>query len=193
MIVQHDVIDLDQAADAGGRSDALFGRFGGRRVAAFLAVFVAGLVVGGVAVNGWRDHLEDTAQAAKVALVVRPETANFGGSATATSVNLSGRLVVFNAGPRPVVIRAAEAEQPGVRVASWGQAALPVPPDGTGRFLVQLQFGCPVDFPSDPLPIRLSVETVDGQVREVVYDVALADTDWQRDAIGMCDPALTGR
>lgn len=189
MAVQHDVIDLDRLDEPARRA----ARFSVRRIALLVAVFTAGLLVGGAAVDGWRDHLTDRAQDAEISLVVRPATANLGGSGNAVSVRLSGSLLIFNAGPRPVKIREARAERPDVRVSSYGQQPLAVLPGATGQFLVELEFGCPVAFPADALPVRLSVETADGQVREVVYDIPSAETEWQREAVGMCDLQPPGR
>ncbi len=63
-----------------------------------------------------------------------------------------------------------------------------LPPGSTGQILVEMSFDCSVAFRQEPLSLRFSVETGDRRVREVGYPVAIAGSDWERDAQSMCAP-----
>ncbi|NES13857.1 MULTISPECIES: hypothetical protein [Micromonospora] len=187
---EHALIDLDdqnhQPAGAGANtSDRLLAR---RKLALRLvAAFAAGVVLGGFGINQLRDSREQRERNAVVALVALPQSANLGGSSSQGSVQLSGLLMVVNAGPAPVTVRGVTAERPGVVIRSIEHSRL-VPPGGTGQVMVELRFECSIAFKPESLSLRLTVETEDEQIREVTYPVALFGSDWQRDALGMCDP-----
>ncbi|WP_319463947.1 hypothetical protein [Micromonospora sp. RTP1Z1] len=150
-----------------------------------VAAFVVGVVLGGFGVSQLRDSRDQRERNAVVALVALPQSANLGGSFSEGSVQLPGQLMLINAGPAPITVRAVQAERPGVVVRNTGQLRL-LPPGGTGQVLVELRFECSIAFQPEPLSLRLSVETDDKRVREVTYPVALAGSDWERDALGMC-------
>ncbi|GAA4573298.1 hypothetical protein GCM10023176_38010 [Micromonospora coerulea] len=151
-----------------------------------VAAFVVGVVLGGFGASELRDSRDQRERNAVVALVALPQSAHFGGSSAPGSVQLSGQLMLINAGPAPITVRGGQAERPGVAVRSTGQPRL-LPPGGTGQLLVALRFECSIAFQPEPLSLRLSVETDDKQVREVTYPVPLVGSDWERDAQSMCE------
>ena len=151
-----------------------------------VAAFVVGVVLGGFGVSELRDSRDQRERNAVVALVALPQSADFGGSSAQGSVQLSGQLMLINAGPAPITVRRVQAERSGVVVRSTGQPRL-LPPGGTGQLLVELRFECSIAFQPEPLSLQLSVETDDKQVREVSYPVALVGSDWERDAQRMCE------
>ncbi|MFG2167905.1 hypothetical protein [Micromonospora chersina] len=185
------MIDLDeqsrQPAESGtATSDRLMAR---RTITLRLvAAFVVGVVLGGFGVSQLRDSRDQREQNAVVALVAVPQSADFGGSSYSQgSVQLSGLLMVINAGPAPTTVRGVQAERPGVAMHSIGQARR-LPPGGAGQLVIELRFECSVAFRPEPLPLRISVETEDKDVREVAYPVALVGSDWERDALDLCGP-----
>ncbi|MEV0427519.1 hypothetical protein [Micromonospora sp. NPDC050495] len=158
----------------------------GRKVAlGLVAAFVAGVVLGGVGISQLRDSRAQRERNAVVALVAVPRSANLGGSSVQGSVQLSGLLMVVNTGPAPVTVRGVTAERPGVVLRSIEDSRL-LPAGGTGQVVVELRFDCTTAFQSDPLSLRLSVETGDARTREVSYPVALFGSEWHRDAMTMC-------
>ncbi|SCG59368.1 hypothetical protein [Micromonospora inositola] len=183
------MIDLDernhQPAESGTiTSDRLMARR--KMTLRLVAAFVVGVVLGGFGVSELRDSRDQRERNALVALVALPQSADFGGSSAQGSVQLSGQLMLINAGPAPITVRRVQAERPDVVVRSTGQPRL-LPPGGTGQLLVELRFECSIAFQPEPLSLRLSVETDDKQVREVTYPVALVGSDWERDAQSMCE------
>ncbi|AEB46871.1 hypothetical protein [Micromonospora maris] len=183
------MIDLDgqnhQPAETGtGTSDRPMARR--KMTLRLVAALVVGVVLGGFGVSELRDSRDLRERNAVVALVALPQSANYGGSAAQGSVQLSGQLLLINAGPAPITVRGVQAEGPGVAVRSIGQPRL-LPPGGTGQLLVELRFECAVAFQPEPLSLRFSVETDDRQVREVTHPVALVGSAWERDAQRMCE------
>ncbi|MFR9778678.1 hypothetical protein ACL02O_21855 [Micromonospora sp. MS34] len=183
------MIDLDEqnhqaAKSATTTADRLMAR---RKMALRLvAAFVVGVVLGGFGVSELRDSRDQRERNGAVALVALPRSADFGGSSAQGSVQLSGLLMLINAGPAPITVRRVQAERPGVDVRSTGQPRL-LPPGGTGQVLVELRFECSIAFRPEPLSLRVSVETGDKRVSEVTYPVALVGSDWERDALSMCE------
>ncbi|WBB92257.1 hypothetical protein [Verrucosispora sp. WMMC514] len=186
------MIDLDEQNHRQAESGTISGRHIARRkmVLRLVAAFVVGVVLGGFGVSELRDSRDQRERSAAVALVALPRSADFGGSSAQGSIQLSGQLTLINAGPAPITVRGVQAERPGAAVRGTGQPRL-LPPGGTGQLLVELRFECSIAFQPEPLSLRLSVETEDGQVREVTHPVALVGSDWERDAKSMCDPHTT--
>ncbi len=189
MAAEHDVIDLDVAAEPATRGGLAFARDAARSKTALrlAAVFAAGLLLGGTGVSVLRDRQEQQERDAAVHLVATPETANLGGSGTGRQVRLQGRLAVLNVGQAPVTIRGVRADRPDVTVSSFGQPQV-AQPAGTVRLLVQLRFDCPVVLDPTPLPVVFAVTTADRQAREFRFEVQLVDSAWATDARGMCMP-----
>ncbi|WNM37037.1 hypothetical protein RMN56_17755 [Micromonospora halotolerans] len=184
------MIDLDEQGHrpAGSRSatpDRLTARR--KRTVRLVAAFVAGVVLGGLAVGELHDSRAVRERNGVVALVALPVSANLGGSSAQGTVELSGQLLVINAGPAPVTVRGAHGERPGVVVRSTGEGP-ELPPGSTRQILVELRFDCSIASRQEPLSLRFSVETEDRRVREVDYPVAIAGSDWARDAQSMCAP-----
>ncbi|MFU8852820.1 hypothetical protein ACNAW0_17805 [Micromonospora sp. SL1-18] len=184
------MIDLDehnhQPAESGTTTpDRLTARQ--KMVLRLVAAFLVGVVLGGFGVSQLRDARDQRERNAVVALVALPQSTNSGGSsASQGSVQLSGNLMLINAGPVPITVRGVQAERPGVVINSIGQPRL-LPPGSTGQLVVELRFECSTAFQPEPLPLRLFAETDDKQVREIRYPVALAGSDWERDALSLCE------
>ncbi|WP_406072072.1 hypothetical protein [Micromonospora sp. NBC_01638] len=190
MASEHAVIDLgDDEHKPVDRSGTTQGNVASRQKTTLrlVAVFVVGVVLGGLGVGELRDSREQRERSAVVTLVALPASVNSGGSYALGSVQLNGQLTLINAGPTPITIRAVRAEGPGVQVRDVGQPRL-VRPGGTGQIIVDLQFECSIAFQPEPLSVRFSVETDDKQVREVRYPVALVGSAWQEIALPMCEP-----
>ncbi|GIJ17611.1 hypothetical protein Vgi01_42950 [Micromonospora gifhornensis] len=192
--MEHAVIDLGgqnhHPAESGtGTSDRPMA--GWKMTLHLVAALAVGVVLGGFGVSELRDSRDLRERNAVVALVALPQSANFGGSAAQGSVQLSGQLLLINAGPAPITVREVQAERPGFTVRSTGQPRL-LPPGGTGQLLVELRFECSVAIQPEPLSLRLSVETDDRQVREVTHPVALVGSAWERDAQSMCERHAAG-
>ncbi|MGR6321677.1 hypothetical protein Q2K19_17310 [Micromonospora soli] len=185
------MIDLDdQNRQPAGSGTATSDRLMARRkmTLRLVAAFVVGVVLGGFGVSQLRDSRDQRERNAVVALVAVPRSANFGGSSSQGSVQLSGQLMLINAGPAPITVRGVTAERPGVVIHSIERSRV-IPAGGTGQVMVELRFVCSIAFRLlEPLSLRLSVQTEDEQVREVTYPVDLFGSDWQRDALGMCEP-----
>ncbi|RIV38035.1 hypothetical protein D2L64_13920 [Micromonospora radicis] len=180
------MIDLDEPGRP-PESPAGTGPGGARKaVWRFAAVFVVGALLGGIGVDALHDYRAQRAQDAVVALVALPDSANYGGSSDGRRVQLSGRLTVVNAGPAPVTIHEVQAQRPDVTVRSPRQQPRLLSPGETAHLLVEVGLDCTVWGPLGPLPVRLSVQTRDGQVREFSYPVALPTSYWERDGLGMC-------
>lgn len=158
-----------------------------RKMAARLvAALVAGLVLGAVGANELRDSRDERGRAARVALVAFPASPDGGmGSSSPDTLHLNAKLAVVNAGPAPVTIRAAEGQRPGVLVRDTGRSRL-VRPGGTGWIDVELVLQCSAAFASEPVSIRFSVETEDGQVREARYPITLVGSAWQHPVTVTC-------
>ncbi|MEV4811643.1 hypothetical protein [Micromonospora avicenniae] len=192
------MIDLDernhQPAQSGTTAhDRLVTR---RKMAlGFVAVFVVGVVLGGLAVQR-RESRVQRERNAVVALVAIPQsassgsanfqTATIGGGSGVPQVKLTGQLVLINAGPAPITVRGVVVEGSGMASSSSGQPRLS-PLGGTGQLVVELLSECSVASFEEPLQLRFEVETEDRQVREVGYPVALAGSDWQRVALSNCE------
>ncbi|TDC61604.1 hypothetical protein E1258_11025 [Micromonospora sp. KC207] len=187
MSAERGVIDLGERSrqPAAHTPDRLVGgpKLGVRLVAAF----AVGAVLGGVGVSELRNSRKERERIASVSLVALPASGGGGGGMVAEGVLLmGGQLVVINAGPAPVTVRAATGQRPGVVVRDIGQSRL-LRPGGTGWIAVELRLECSIAFGSEPLSIRLSVETADRQMREVSYPVALMGSDWHRSAEPACE------
>ena len=158
----------------------------GRKIAlGLVAAFVAGVALGGVGISKLRDSRAQRERNAVVALVAVPRSANLEGSSAQGYVQLSGLLMVVNAGPAPITVRGVTAERPGVVLRSIEDSRL-LPAGGTGQVMVELRFDCAIAFQPDPLSLRLSVETGDARTRAVSYPVTLLGSDWHRDAVTVC-------
>ncbi|MGW5579612.1 hypothetical protein [Micromonospora chokoriensis] len=192
MSAEQNVIDLDehdcQPALSGQTAAArLVTRR--KRILRLVAAIVIGATLGGIAVGELRDLREERERNASVSLVAFPASAGGGGSDATGVVQIDGQLAVINAGPTPITVRSASGQRPGVQVHDTGQSRL-LRPGGTGWISVKLRMECALAFGSEPLSIRLSVETADRQVREVNYPVAVAvaGSVWHYAAERPCAP-----
>jgi hypothetical protein len=89
---------------------------------------------------------------------------------------VDGQLAVINTGPAPITVRTATGQGPGALVQGTGKSQL-IRPGETGWIDVMVRFDC-TPIGKEPLPMRFSVETGDGQIREVSYPVALEGSIW---------------
>ncbi|MGW5012617.1 hypothetical protein ACWEOR_10965 [Micromonospora chalcea] len=154
-----------------------------------VAVFLVGAVLGGVGVNELRDSQEERERATSVSLVAIPVSAGSGGGDVKGVFQMDGQLAVINTGPAPITVVAVAGERPGVLVRGTGKSVL-LRPGGTGWVEVKLNLECATAFGSEPLSMRLSVETADRQAREVTYPVAVAGSVWHLGAERPCEHLL---
>ena len=94
---------------------------------------------------------------------------------------------MVNAGPAPITVRSVRAESPTVLIRDLGRTRL-IRPGGTGWIGVVVLFQCGEPFAAEPLPVRFSVETADGQVREARYPVAIVGSAWLDMLSVICGP-----
>ncbi|MFD2767076.1 hypothetical protein [Micromonospora eburnea] len=179
MPAEREVIDLDEL-DSQPADGTAPGRLTTRRKMnlGLVAAFVVGVVLGGVGVNELRDSRQERERNAAVSLVAFPASISGGGSNAIGVLEMNGQLAVINAGPAPVTVRAATGQRPGLRLHDTGQSRL-LRPAGTVWIDVRLSIECASAFSTEPLSIRFSVETADGQATEVSYPVAVAGSRWQ--------------
>jgi hypothetical protein len=188
MSAERAVIDLDehdhQPSEPGAPTpDRLMARR--KTKVRLVAAAVVGVVLGGVGVNELRDSREERERNASVSLVAFPASIGGGGSHLTDVLEMDGQLAVINAGPAPITVHAATGERAGIRVRDTGQSRL-LRPGGTGWINVELRIECSAAFVSEPLSIRFSVETADGQAREVSYPVAVVGSLWHLSAEQPC-------
>ncbi|GAB3950433.1 hypothetical protein GCM10027614_50870 [Micromonospora vulcania] len=96
---------------------------------------------------------------------------------------------MINPGPAPITVVAVTGERAGVLVLGTGKSVL-LRPGGTGWVEVKLSLECATAFGTEPVSMRLSVETADRQAREAIYPVALAGSVWHRGAERPCEHLL---
>ncbi|GIE99434.1 hypothetical protein [Paractinoplanes rishiriensis] len=181
------MIDLDQPAQyrtpPDGTPAGFWRRFRTMR-ALILAVAVsllAGGILGGVVTYlRWYQPLAasvekaDQADRSAVAVLLFAEP----GLRTATGqrrARIEAQVVVVNAGPEPVDVRAVRVDQPGVTVRS-PEKERQVAPGTAVPVDVVVEWTCGVDRPA-ALAASVSVETADEQVRDVT-PVALNGAPW---------------
>ncbi|GGM48201.1 hypothetical protein GCM10011608_36270 [Micromonospora sonchi] len=179
MSAEHEAIDLDeddqQSVEVGSVPDRLISR---RRMSVRLvAAFLLGVVLGGFGVSELWGSREERERNASVALVAFPASIGSGGSDVPGVLQMDGQLALINAGPAPITVRAATGEGPGALVRDTGKSQV-LRPGGTGWIDVKLRLECTTAFGSEPMSIRLSVETADRQIREVSYPIALVGSIW---------------
>ncbi|WP_194823285.1 hypothetical protein [Micromonospora sp. S-DT3-3-22] len=156
------------------------------RVALGLA-FAAGLGLGGWGVHRSEQARADRQRDATVVLVALPAGVGGGGVNSGGRARIEGSLAVVNAGPSPVTVRSVRADSPTVLVRDLGQTRL-IRPGGTGWIGVVVLFPCGGTLGTEPLTVRFSVQTADGQVREAAYPVAVVGSVWADTLSRMCGP-----
>ncbi|MEU1841516.1 hypothetical protein [Micromonospora chersina] len=189
MSAEREVIDLDerhnQSAAVGSVAPDRF-LAGWRMSARLVAAFVVGGVLGGLGVSELRDSREERERNASVALVAFPASINTWGwiLEVPDHVQMTGQLAVTNAGPAPITVRAATGQGPD-NLPSWTGEFRLLPGD-TDLIDVKVSLECATVFGNDPLSMRFSVETGDGQIREVSYPVAPKGSIWHSRAEPEC-------
>lgn len=154
-----------------------------------VAVLLVGAVLGGIGVNELRASQAQRERVASVSLVALPVSVGGGGSDVKGVLQLDGQLAVINTGPAPITVVAVSGERPGVLVRGTGKSVL-IRPGGTGWVEVKLSLECATAFGSEPVSMRLSVETADRQAREATYPVAVAGSVWHRGVERPCEHVL---
>ncbi|WP_431924320.1 hypothetical protein [Micromonospora wenchangensis] len=188
MSAEDAVIDLDaprtgSLGPAGARARrAARPRF----VLGLVAAFVAGLVLGGWGVDRSQEARARQERESAVSLVAMPAAMGGSGVNSGGRARLEGSLAVVNAGPSPVTVRSVQADSPTVVVRDLGRTRL-IRPGGTGGIDVVVQFRCGEAPTAEPLSVRFSVETADGQVREVRYPIVIVGSLWLDPISTMCD------
>ncbi|MEU8073165.1 hypothetical protein AB0B20_25755 [Micromonospora sp. NPDC049151] len=188
MLAERGVIDLDEDGrqSAVDRPDRLMRR---SRVVRLVAALLIGAVLGGVGVNELRKSQEERDRVRSVSLVAIPVSAGTGGGDVKGVFQMDGQLAVINTGPAPITLVAVAGEGPGVLVRGTGESLL-LRPGGTGWVKVKLRLECATAFGTEPLSMRLSVETADRQASEVAYTVAVAGSVWHLGAERPCEHVL---
>ncbi|MEU1889000.1 hypothetical protein [Micromonospora sp. WMMD987] len=189
MSAEDAVIDLD--ADRDGSVGPTTGRarrtVRPRIVLGLVAALVAGAVLGGWGVDRSREARARQERDATVALVAIPASADSGSTNAGGRALIEGSLAVVNAGPAPITVRSVRVESPTVLVHDLGRTRL-IRPGGTGWIGVVVLSQCGETPGTEPLSVRFSVQTADGQVREAHYPVALVGSAWLDTLSRMCEP-----
>ncbi|MFI7081784.1 hypothetical protein ACIBO1_31285 [Micromonospora sp. NPDC049903] len=176
------MIDLDghdhRPTSSGGSVPA--GAVARRKMNARLAaVFVVGMVLGGVGVSQLRDSREARERDSSISLVAFVASGGSGGGNTEGVFQMAGQLAVINAGPAPIAVRASTGELPGIQVRGTGQSWV-LRPGATGWIKVEVQVDCAIPFGIEPLSMGFAVETADGRVRQISRPIAVLDSAWHR-------------
>ncbi|MBM7085507.1 hypothetical protein [Micromonospora humidisoli] len=158
-----------------------------RIILGLVAAFAAGAVLGGWGVDRAQEARARQERDAAVALVAIPAGTEGGGTNSDGRARIEGSLAVVNAGPALVTVRSVRAESPTVLVRDLGRTWL-IRPGGTGWIGVVVLFQCGEAPAAEPLPVRFSVQTADGQVREARYPVAIVGSTWLDVLSTMCEP-----
>ncbi|WP_329009749.1 hypothetical protein OG271_25905 [Micromonospora rifamycinica] len=188
MSAEDAVIDLDAHRDeAGPTTGRARHTVRPRIVLGLVAAFAAGVVLGGWGVDRSREARARQERDATVALVAVAAGTGGGGVNSGGRARIEGSLAVVNAGPAPITVRSVRAESPTVLVHDLGRTRL-IRPGGTGWIGVVVLFQCGEPFAAEPLSVRFSVETADGQVREARYPVAIAGSVWLDMLSVICGP-----
>ncbi|MGC5017090.1 hypothetical protein [Micromonospora sp. DT47] len=191
MSEEHGSIDLDEHNhESAGPGSIPDDRLRARQttVLRLVAAFVAGGVLGAIGVNEMRDSREQRERTASVVLLAVPASAGSGNPNGTGLVQLSGQLALINAGPAPITVSAARAQEPGVIIHDTGQTRL-LPSGGTDRIDVKVLIDCDTALESGPLPMQFSVKTDDEQVREVRHPIALVESVWHEAIERTCESA----
>ncbi|MEV4843420.1 hypothetical protein AB0K20_09405 [Micromonospora matsumotoense] len=189
MSTEDAVIDLDAPPDESVGPTGNRGRRTARPwlVAGLVAAFAAGTVLGGWGVDRSREARARQERDAAVTLVAIPAGVESGGVNSGGRARIEGSLAVVNAGPSPITVRSVRAESPTVLIQNLGLTRL-IRPGGTGWIGVVVLFQCGEAVGTEPLSMRFSVQTADGQVREARYPAALVGSVWLDRLSGMCEP-----
>lgn len=190
---ERSLIDLDEheRGDAQPSTTTIWGVHPANRqtVLRLVAVFSAGVLLGGVGADGLRDARDRQERDSIVKLVAMPASYDGAGMNSSGVAQLNGKLALINGGPAPITVLSAQAQGSDVLIRDTGQTRL-LPPGGTASIDVEALFQCSLSaFGPNPLSMRFSVETAEGRAREVSYPIALTGSAWH-DAISlMCSRA----
>ncbi|WP_306214796.1 hypothetical protein [Actinoplanes sp. RD1] len=143
-----------------------------RVVLAAAGILAAGMALGGAGAWAWSAH-HQRAEVAVVLLADAGPQANDGGvggtvlHGRVTDASLTRRVVLVNAGPLPIDLRALETDRPGLTLHGtdqqrWIEPGQSTPIDADIRIL------CRSGLPITKLPVRLTVRTADNRERTAV-------------------------
>ncbi|MFE7874110.1 hypothetical protein ACFUYE_27665 [Micromonospora humida] len=156
-------------------------------VLGLVAAFAAGVVLGGWGVDRSREARARQERDATVALVAVATGTSGGGVNSGGRARIEGSLAVVNAGPSPITVRSVRAESPTTVIRDLGRTRL-IRAGGTGWIDVVVLFQCGEPATPEPLSVRFSVQTADGQVREARYPVAIVGSVWLDMLPMICGP-----
>lgn len=181
------VIDLDRPAAVPPAPD---------RKPHLLAVsaLLVGAVLGAFVTHGWFAARQAAAQDRQVSVFVFAEAGRFRDDGAAGSVVLDGRVTtvtltrrvtLVNAGPVPVNIHDLSASRPGVSVRGVDKQRW-VAPGATVEADADVQVDCAEGLPLGRLPVTLSVRTLDEVDREARPRNGFDGTPWSEQAETAC-------
>lgn len=151
-----------------------------------VGLFLAGAVLGGVAMHiWWYQPLAASVEAERsaVSVLLFAESALMTVHNEKGQVRIEAQVTVVNAGPEIVNVLAVRVDQPGVTVRSPDRERSVAP--GTAFPVdVVVEWNCVADQPV-ALAASVSVETADEEVREI-SPVALDGTPWVESRGGRC-------
>ncbi|MEU8260458.1 hypothetical protein AB0C02_07540 [Micromonospora sp. NPDC048999] len=179
MSTEHGEIDLDEYRELAGSAGVSPSRLAARHrmILRFVAVFVAGVVLGGAVVNQLRDSREQRERGASVSLVAIPASATSMSASSPGRVQLYAQLALINTGAAPITVNAAMAQRPDAHIPDT-RLSRRIGPGSTALIDVRVRFECSIPIENEPLPVRFSVKTDDNQDREVNAPVSLVNSAW---------------
>jgi hypothetical protein len=178
------VIDLDRPPTAAREPR-------GRKWGA--ALLVAGAVLGGTVTYGWTARREADVRDEQVSVLVFADAAqpdNAGGGSVVldgrvTSVTLTRRVTLVNAGPEPVNIRNLAADRPGVTLRGVEKQRW-VQPGATAHADADVEVDCARGLPLGRLRVTLSVQTLDERARQARAREVFDGSPWTEQAEIAC-------
>ncbi|MET0496299.1 MAG: hypothetical protein ABW000_24495 [Actinoplanes sp.] len=179
------MIDLDRPAPAERRPRT-------RLPLKAVALLLAGAVLGGALTYGWTSRRKTDARDQEVSVFVFAGTSEVTlapGSVVAdgkvTSITLTRRVTIVNAGPAPINVVNFAAGRPGVTVRGAERQRW-IEPGATTQSDADVQINCARGLPLGRLPVTLSVQTYDERSRQARAEDDFDGAAWSEDAESVC-------
>ncbi|GAA3350836.1 hypothetical protein GCM10020358_78230 [Amorphoplanes nipponensis] len=158
------------------------------------AALVVGAVLGACATYGWAVRREAAVRDRPVAVFVFAEASPFVDGSPAdsvvrggrvTTVTLTRRVTLVNAGPMPITIRDLSGSRPGVSVHGVDERRW-IAPGETVQAEADVRVDCVHGLPLGRLPVTLSVQTFGQRDRETRPREGFDGTPWSEQAEVAC-------
>ena len=179
------VIDLDRPAPVERRPRT-------RLPVKAVALLLAGAVVGGALTYGWTSRRATDARDQEVSVfvfAVPSEVTLAPGSVVAegkvTSITLTRRVTIVNAGPAPINVVNFAVGRPGVTVRGVERQRW-IEPGAMTQADADVQINCARGLPFGRLPVTLSVQTYDERSRQARAKDDFDGAAWSEDAESVC-------